>query len=682
MKKVKSFVITKVKNIAKFNYKQYAKTNVMFFTTVITLLINSTLLRATTVGNVFEIKPVIADLAVILLLLSPSYLIKPRKQIIYLMMTSIIMSFICVINSIYFTYYSSFASVSLLSTSLQVVSVADAVTENVMELSDFIFVWQPLVVLFVHFSLKKKNYYHIVEKVEKGKKRLLGTVVSSLIIFGIFVITLTPLEVGRLVKQWNREFLVMKFGIYAYQLNDIFRSLEPRINAVFGYDNAARMVKTYYEDNPQEVTSNQYTNMFKGKNLLVIHAESIQQFVIGLKFNGEELTPNLNKLSKEGLYFSNFYSQVGVGTSSDTEFTLNTSLMPSTNGTVFISYWDREYITIPKLLKEQGYYSFSMHGNNGDMWNRFVMHKEMGYERFYNKKDYVIDDTIGLGLSDKSFFRQSIPIIKDIGEQHQNFYGTIIMLSNHTPFVDVVNGKEITFSDFSVDYKITKANEQGVEEAVSMPYMEGTTLGNYLKSVHYADEALGELMTGLEEQGLLNNTVVVIYGDHDARLSKNDYDRLYNYDPYIDQLKDKSDPAYKSVDYYEYELNRKVPLIILSKDLKSKEVTKVMGMYDVLPTLGNMFGFSSPYQLGHDIFSIDNNMVVFANGNWLTQDVYYNSQKNEFKVLNNNAVISQEYINKYSKEAEDKINVSNNIILYDYIRKSKESQEVLQTYKK
>jgi phosphoglycerol transferase MdoB-like AlkP superfamily enzyme len=680
MKKIKSFVISKIKSITKFNYKQYVKTNVMFFTTVITLLINATLLRVTTVGNVFEIKPVIADLAVILLILCPAYLIKPKKQIIYFMSISILMSAICIINSIYFTYYSSFASVSLLSTSLQVVSVADAVTENVMELSDFIFVWQPLVILFVHFSLKKKNYYHIAEKVEKRKKRLLGTFIGSLLIFGIFMLTLTPLEIGRLVKQWNREFLVMKFGIYTYQINDIISNLEPKINAVFGYDNAARMVKKYYEEHPQTKANNQYTNMFKGKNILTVHAESIQEFVIGLKINGEEVTPNLNKLSQEGLYFSNFYSQVGVGTSSDAEFTLNTSLMPATNGTVFISYWNREYLTIPKMLKEQGYYNFSMHGNNGDMWNRLVMHKEMGYDRFYNKKDYEIDDTVGLGLSDKSFFRQSIPIIKNISEKHQNFYGTLIMLSNHTPFVD---GKTLKpFSDFPVDYKITKTNEQGVEETVSMPYMEGTTLGNYLKSVHYSDEALGELMVGLENQGLLDNTVVVIYGDHDARLPKADYNRLYNYDPYTDALKDKTDPTYKTVDYYEYELNRKVPLIILSKNIKPKQITKVMGMYDVLPTLGNMFGFSSPYQLGHDIFSINDNMVVFANGNWITGDVYYNSQKNEFKVLNDTAVISQDYINKYSHDAEEKINVSNDIIIYDYIRKSKESQAVLESYKK
>lgn len=678
MKKFTSLISSRLTKIKKYNYKQYAKTNILFFTATLSLLLNATLLRGMTVGNFLEIKPLLADLGIILILLCPAYLIKPKKQIIYFTVASIFMTVICVINSIYFTYYASFASVSLLSTSLQVIDVADAVTKNVMQLRDFIYIWQPLMLLFVHFNLTKKNYYYIVEKVERGKKRLLGTLAASLIIFGIFSLTVTSLEIGRLVKQWNREFLVMKFGIYTYQLNDIVRSLEPKINAAFGYDEAARKIRTYYEENQRVAVTNKYTDMYKDKNLIMIHAESIQQFVIGLKFNGVEVTPNLNKLTKEGLYFSNFYSQVGVGTSSDTEFTLSTSLMPSTSGTVFISYWDREYISIPKLLKDQGYYAFSMHGNKADMWNRAIMHKELGYDKFYSKVDYDIDETIGLGLSDKSFFRQSVTKIKKIAEAHDKYYGTLIMLSNHTPFSDVD-----MYGEFPVDVKITKPNEQGIEEVVTMPYMEGTDIGNYLKSVHYADAALGELLAGLETEGLLDDTVIAIYGDHDARLPKSDYERLYNYDPYTDIVKDDKDPTYKPVDYYDYELNRKVPLIIWTKDKQpAKEITKVMGMYDVFPTLGNMFGFSSEYQLGSDIFSTDSNVVIFPNGNWLTQDVYYNNQIQEFKLLNANAIVSQDYIDKYTKIAEEKIDVSNGIILYDYIRKSKEAQKLLETYKK
>jgi phosphoglycerol transferase MdoB-like AlkP superfamily enzyme len=163
-------------------------------------------------------------------------------------------------------------------------------------------------------------------------------------------------------------------------------------------------------------------------------------------------------------------------------------------------------------------------------------------------------------------------------------------------------------------------------------------------------------------------------------LPKADYDRLYNYDPYTDSIKNINDPTYIPVDYYAYELNRKVPFIIWTKDnQRKKEITKVMGMVDALPTLGNMFDFRSNYQLGHDIFSTNNNVVVFANGNWLTDQMYYNSQKDEYKLLKQ-GIVSQDDIDKNNQYSSDVLDVSNDIILYDYIRKSKESESLLKEY--
>ena len=86
---------------------------------------------------------------------------------------------------------------------------------------------------------------------------------------------------------------------------------------------------------------------------------------MNLKFNNQDLTPNMNKLAKEGIYFDNFYAEESTGTSSDSEFTFASSLMPASNGTVFMNYFDRNYTTIQKLMQEKGYYTFSMHGNNG-----------------------------------------------------------------------------------------------------------------------------------------------------------------------------------------------------------------------------------------------------------------------------------------------------------------------------
>ncbi len=675
MKKIKDYNFKEKMGNFKVKSQNYVKTNILFMTFVISSVINGCLIRFLTVKNYFDIKPIIADLAIILILGAFGYFIKPKHQFKYFFTISCIFVVLCVINSMYYTNYLSFASFSLLETSLQVVDVGDAVVENVMEMKDFCYIWQILAMIFVHKSLKKKKYYDRVSKIEVGRIRAVNTLIVGLILIGLFISTMSSIDISRLSKQWNREYIVMRFGIYTYQINDLFATVKSQLNPLFGYDKNAKKFREYYENKKDETKTNEYTDMFKGKNILLIHAESIQNFTLNTSFNGVDVAPNLKKLASEGLYFSNFYAQESVGTSSDSEFTLSTSLMPASSGTVFVSYWDREYETLQKLLKKQGYYTFSMHGNNCSFWNRNNAHKSLGYEKFYcYNKDFNIDETIGLGLSDKSFFRQASEKIKKISDEHTNFMGTLIMLTNHTPFSDIES-----HSDYEVTYKYKKKNEEtGQEEEVTAPYMEGTKLGNYFKSVHYADEAIGQLIDELDQNGVLDNTVIVIYGDHDAKLKKSEFKRFYNYDPETDSVLDKDDPNYKEVDYYQYELNRKVPFIIWSKDNKdkAKETKKIMGMYDVIPTLGNMFGFKSKYALGHDIFSIDENVVFFPDGNWLTDKMYYNQSKEEGKLLNPDDTVSVDYIQKYNKLADEAVSISDSIIVYDLIKKEEAKEKL------
>lgn len=197
----------------------------------------------------------------------------------------------------------------------------------------------------------------------------------------------------------------------------------------------------------------------------------------------------------------------------------------------------------------------------------------------------------------------------------------------------------------------------------------------YFKSIHYADEALGEFLIQLNEQGLLENTVFVLYGDHDARLPRKDYNRLYNYNKETNELYDEDDENYKEYDSYQYELGRKVPFIIWTKDMQGSrlnmEVQNVMGMYDVLPTLGNMLGIKNKYALGHDMFNIkENNIVVFPNGNWVTNKIYYNSQKAAYLALLD-LPITEEEIKNNTEYANKLLDVSNNIIVFDLLNKEK-----------
>ncbi len=638
--------------------KEKLKENYLFFLVVFGLTLNDLILRGLTIGNHLEFQPFLGSFAFVLLISSFGFLVKDKKRRLYYGTIIVLSLTINISNSLYFSFYSSFLSVSLISTSAQWLDVSDTVGEVLFNARDIVYLWLFVAFILLNYKFKKRSYNKKIIKEE-----FFSYFTLSVLLIVVFTLTLSGLEISRLTKQWNREYIVTKFGIYIYQANDVIRSIEPKINTLFGYDKGIQNVKEYYENREVNNEKNKYTNIFEGKNVIMIHAESIQTFLMDLKFNDMEVTPNLNRLAKEGIFFSNFYSQVGIGTSSDTEFTLSTSLLPAKDGTVFISYWDREYSAIPKLLKDKGYSTFSMHGNNGTFWNRLVMHEKLGYDKMYHKVNYEIDEEIGLGLSDRSFFRQSVEIIKKEKEKNDKFYSTLIMLSNHTPFSELDKYGEF---DLSIKTKIT--NIDGVEEEVIRPYMEDTLLGNYIKASHYADTTIGEFISNLEVQGLLDNTVVVIYGDHDARLARKEYNRLYNYNAETDTVLTKDDPGYKNIDYYFYELNRKVPLIIWTKEKKYEtKVDKVMGMIDVLPTLGNMLGIKSEYSLGIDVFNEEDNCVIFNNGNWLTNKVYYNSQKQEYLPLTTES-LSIDYIEKNSERTEKLMSISNDLILYDYIK--------------
>lgn len=625
------------------------KKNKIFLVYIICNLFNSTLLRFLTTKNYFNLKPLLADLGVLIILGSFAYLLKNKKKYYYLLTITIIASIICTINSIYYNNYLSFASISLIGSIAFLKDVGNAVVDNILELKDLVFLLQIPIFIIINKIIKEENTI-----------KFRNTILTGIILLILLAPFYKKNDYARIWKNWNREHVVMQFGLYVYQIDDLIVSLKPSLVNLFGSDNALKTFREYYS-NPKENIKNEYSGIFKDKNIIVIHAESIQNFVINQKINGKEITPNLNKLIKKSIYFNNFYALDSVGTSSDSEFTFSSSLLPTTNGTVFLNYWNRTYETIQKSFLNDGYYTFSMHANNGTFWNRNIMYNALGYQKFYNyENDYEIDEIIGLGLSDKSFFKQSINKIKNIDNK---FYGTLIMLSNHTPFTN--NGEDISNFDVTSTHYDSKTGK-----IIKDNYLEGTILGSYIKSVHYADEALGEFINDLEKNNLLDNTVLVIYGDHDAKIKKNQLEYFYNYNKKTGEVLDKNDPDYKVIDDIDYELSRSVPFIIYSKDIEPKTVSKASSMLDAYPTLANMFGYETKYTLGNDLSSVKENIVVFPNGNWLTDKIYYDTKREIFKLLNNDNVVSNKYIEDNNKIALEKVNISNNIIMYDLIKKN------------
>lgn len=669
MKRIKDFDFKKIVK----SVKKYASTNILFLSYIVIALTISFIMRLVTVTKPIYIKSFIGDLMIVIIIGSFGYFLKPKNQFKYFLSWLIFFTILTIGNTIYYRFYQSFLSINLIATASMVGQVNDAVFEKI-NIYQFLYIIGDIIFILIHKRLNRTKYYYDVEKTENGRKMFFSLLIASFIIFIFLAATVTAADTSRLKKQWNREYIVQKYGLYVYHTNDLIQSIQPHINTLFGYDEAAYKFRNYYACRwEKESKTNKYTNYFKGKNVIFIHAESIQNFLIDLKINGEYVTPNINKLAHSGMYFDKFYPQISIGTSSDSEFTLNTGLMPSSSGTVFVNYYNRKYYALPNYFNQMGYYTFSAHANNADYWNRKTMYGSLGYQDFYAKDTYIIpDDTndkdwVGLGLSDKSFFKQLTVKLKEIKETKSPFYGTVITLSNHSPFNDLEK-----YDDFDVSMPYSYVDENGVKQTDVAPYLEGTAMGNYLKSAHYADAALGEFIEELRENGILENTVLFFYGDHEARLSKREFIRLYNYDPIERNVKDEEDPSYISMDNYNYDLLKNTPFIIWSNEEKfNKKISYTMGMYDVLPTIANMFGFKEKYALGHDIFSKNEKIVVFPNGNVLTDKVYYSNLNDDYVTLSNTRIDS-DYIERIKEYALELLEVSNGIVTHDLILKEED----------
>ncbi len=648
----------------KENIIKYISTNKLFIMFVLLALLNNLFLRNYTIDNFFAIKTLIVDVACVLLIGSFAYLFKVKNQFKYFSFWLWVLAILAMINSIYYSFYQNFVSVGLISSIGQLETVGDSVLDK-LELAQLIYIIFPLIFYYFGKKITSGNYLNFIAKIEKRKKMFVSTILISSIFFAVTLVTMSSTDYSRLTKQWNRQYIVERFGLIMYHVNDLVQTLTPKFSSLFGYEEAAQEFVEFYNSSNDQKKSNQYTNKLENYNVVFIHMESMQKFLMDLSFNGEDVVPNVKKLASEGMFFNNFYSQVSTGTSSDTEFTLNNSLMPVQSGTVFVSYYNRKYVAIPKILSEKGYYTFSTHANNMTMWNRSKMHPSLGYQDMFFKESYKIDEEVGLGLSDKSFFKQLLPKLEKIEDEHEKYMGTIITLSNHSPF-----GYNELF-DYDLSYKKTQTNEDGTVEEITDDYLNDTKMGNYIKSAHYADEALGEFISYIKNSSHFNKTLFVFYGDHDAKLAKSEFDYLYNYDPETSKMKEEGDEGYIDYDYYKNELNRKVPLILWTKNnILKGEYDYPMGMIDILPTVGNMMNFSSSYQLGHDIFDIkNNNVVIFPNANFLTEKVYYNDSKEEYIPLKDEP-IDKDYIDKLKEYTSKRLDISNNIIVYDLIAKN------------
>ncbi|WP_091036550.1 LTA synthase family protein [Paenibacillus sp. CF095] len=315
-----------------------------------------------------------------------------------------------------------------------------------------------------------------------------------------------------------------------------------------------------------------------GRNVIMLQLESFQNFLIGLEVDGQEITPNLNQLARQSLYFPNFYQQVGQGNTSDAEFVVNTSFYTPPNGAATTVYADKALPSLPKLMSANGYQTATFHTNDVRFWNRDQLYKALGFDQYYDIDYFGTQDTIAFSASDEVLYSKTLDKLESIQSSGDPFYAHIISMSAHHPYTLPKNKVKLTLPERYKD----------------------TLPGDYLISQHYADQAVGQLIAGLKERGLWENSLFVLYGDH-LGLPIYSLDR----DDKV-LMKELYGREYTSADMIN------IPLIISAPGVTpGVQLEQIGGQVDILPTIAGLTGVSLKDQLhfGQDLLREGGNLL-------------------------------------------------------------------------
>ncbi|MBD3919732.1 LTA synthase family protein [Paenibacillus sp. PR3] len=532
-----------------------------------------------------------ADFFALCVLLGLFELIVPQKgKRIAFALINLIVSLILFSSSIYYSHFGSLPTYTALLQLDQVMQIRTSV-QSTIEWKDYIFFADLIIMMLLLFVPKRRSNRSIrigiAWKVSVLLIAILGFYVSSRYIQANEDIS-------------NETVQAQQLGFLNYQVAAVIKDSreESRIrNGNLSVTTAT--IKQLEETFTYQSKKAGQPNLFgaaKGKNLIIVQMEAFQNFPIHLSLGGQELTPNLNKLADEGLYFPHVYQQIGQGNTSDAEFMSNTSIYPTGTIPMSTGYGDRVLPSLPRLLDKQGYETNTFHVNAVTFWDRIKLYPALNFDHYYDKPYYTNDHFNDFGASDEELYKVGIDKVSALADADTPFYAQFVTVSSHFPFTVPDKSKKIT-----------------VPES-----MQGTQLGNYLTAINYTDYAVGTLIDRLKQEGLWDNSVVVFYGDH------------FGLQP------QDNDPEWVSSQLditYDSKISRfNIPLIIHVPGMEEGQVVDQSGgQLDILPTIANLMGISLQDEqftaFGHDLMNIDHNVFgiryYLPTGSFINDDILF-----------------------------------------------------------
>ncbi|WP_298825785.1 LTA synthase family protein [uncultured Planococcus sp.] len=526
-------------------------------------------------GTEFQASFFILNLASIVVLSSWTLLLSYKKRRWILLSLLFLHSTLLISDLWYYRYFNDLLSIALLSDITQMSDVGGGFM-TLIEAKDFFFFADLLIFSLILFATRKN-----LESINQKEKRIMA---GSGFVLGLALVIIPIATSYANEEQWlvdepisnMREYY--QLGFWGYHGLDFIQG----VGALFKNDSlTAEEESRILELNPETPSA---VSDSEKPNIIVVQLESFQTSVIGQQVNGQELTPHLNALKVESIFFPSFYHQTHEGRTSDAEFITLTSLHPLKSGSVYTQYAENEFEALPELLKNVGYDTAAMHAFEKDFWNRDDFYKNIGFNHFFSETDFPDNQDIGMALNDEDFFTTSIELTEQLKEP---YFAFLVALSSHTP------------------YEIPEELEQ-----LDLTGYEDPLLKGYYENIHYVDGAVGVMIEELKQKDMWDDSLIIFYGDHDSGLTQPDSEMAQELG------------AETEVELVE--LDQQVPLFI--KEPKMEEgsiVNNPGGQIDIAPTILDLLDINPPYMLGQSLLDEDSNLTVFRNGAFRYEEFYF-----------------------------------------------------------
>ena len=559
-----------------------------------------------------------------------------RGRIITTIIVDILASILLLADNLYHTYSSSVLSVAQIM-NLQYGEEIMSTLPMLVQIKHILYF---IDILVIGILLCKK-----ILKIQKKKKLQMKYKIPKVIVGILVTIICFKMDNAYIVKAkedpYNKDTQIKKSTIYGYHISDIENTINIKKQAKYAtkevllsdYD----ALKKEYDEKYRK-TNYDLQGIAKGKNVIILQLESIQNFVINKEINGKEITPNLNKFINENIEISNMFMQ-SYSSTADSEFSATTSLYPMENGMSYSRYYTNAYNNIFTMFENEGYTTSYMHGNYGFFWNRGNVYKSYGVENIELKDSFAdTSENIAGYLSDELLYTQAVEKLKSY---NMPFVSYIVSASSHTPF-----------------------NLEGLEDRskvnIDVGKYKDTFLGNYLESVNYADYAFGIFIDKLKEANLYDDTVILLFGDHNGL-------DMYNEDmlDFLKQIDSNLTDTDIKLNYIRVACGMKIP------GIENMKIEKPVSKLDIKPTFAYLINGDAGFSLGTNMFARKD--FICLNNERIVTSRYYFDEKwyrikdgaeiNVEELPQDERELLEDYYENMKKELDMSISISINNLL-------------------